>query len=584
MQTQSAVHASPMTDGRSNVAELPRATSTKKMDEMIARLREGAKTFAALSLKERIALARSMQQGYLRVAEPSAIAGCKARGLPLEAAGDQWAAGPLCVVRHLRLIIESLESIERTGNTKVGKIGRTGDGNLKVQVFPGNAIDGILFSGVTVDVHMQPGIGEEQMHAARAGYYKGKTHDGRVVLVLGAGNVDAIVSDDVITKMFNEGKVCIVKMNPVNAFLGPYLEDAYAEPIARGFLAIAYGGIEEGMYLVNHPGVDEVHLTGSDRTYDAIVWGPPGPERERRKAQGARLVTKPVMAELGNVSPVIVAPGPYSRKELLFQAEEIAAAVVMGSAFYCCTARVVITPKGWPQREEFLAAIREVFSRTPARFGYYPGAFDRYRAYTSGRPNLWTSGPAGGGVLPWAFAAHADAGNRSDIAFRQESFTPVLFETAVGSNDPEEFLDAAVNFANDTLWGTLNATLIVHPKLQKDPTLGPAVERAIARLEYGTVGVNGYPVMGFAFMAPPWGAYPGSTPADIQSGNSFVHNTPMLEGIEKAVLRNPLTAFPKPMYFPSHRTATRLMPKLVALEERGSWAKVPGVVATAMRC
>ena len=48
-----------------------------------------------------------------------------------------------------------------------------------------------------------------------------------------------------MTKLFNQGKVCVLKMNPVNAYLGPILEEAFAEAIARGFLAIVYGGAEE---------------------------------------------------------------------------------------------------------------------------------------------------------------------------------------------------------------------------------------------------------------------------------------------------------------------------------------------------
>ena len=85
---------------------------------------------------------------------------------------------------------------------------------------------------------------------------------------------------DVITKLFNEGKVCLLKMNPVNDYLGPLYEEAFAEAIRRGVLLIAYGGGEEGTYLAQHAGIDEIHLTGSDKTYDQIVWGPPGPERE----------------------------------------------------------------------------------------------------------------------------------------------------------------------------------------------------------------------------------------------------------------------------------------------------------------
>ena len=79
------------------------------------------------------------------------------------------------------------------------------------------------------------------------------------------------------------------------------------------------------------------------------------------------------------------------------------------------------------------------------------------------------------------------------------------------------------------------------------------------------------------------GSYPGSVPEDIQSGTGWVHNTTMLEGIEKAVLRHPLTIMPKPATFPSHRTAHTLLRRLTSLDERARWAKVPGVVAAAMR-
>jgi aldehyde dehydrogenase (NAD(P)+) len=95
--------------------------------------------------------------------------------------------------------------------------------------------------------------------------------------------------------------------------------------------------------------------------------------------------------------------------------------------------------------------------------------------------------------------------------------------------------------------------------------------------------VNAWSGYLFAFVTPPWGAHPSSTLADIQSGTGWVHNTPMLEGIEKAVMRHPITAMPKPTYHPSHRSVHRLMPRMTALEEKSSWLKVPGVLAAAMR-
>ena len=101
----------------------------------------------------------------------------------------------------------------------------------------------------------------------------------------------------------------------------------------------------------------------------------------------------------------------------------------------------------------------------------------------------------------------------------------MIAETAVGTADPVEFLDAAVPFANDRLWGTLSAGLVVHPRTMKHPATAAAVERAIAGLRYGTVTVNAWSGLSFSFGTPPWGAHPSSTPADIQSGAGWVHNT-----------------------------------------------------------
>ncbi len=372
-------------------------------------------------------------------------------------------------------------------------------------------------------------------------------------------------------------------MNPVNAYLGRFIEEAFAEPIARGFLGVAYGGAEEGAYLVQHREIDEIHLTGSDKTYDLLVWGPPGPERDQRKARNAPLLAKPVTAELGNVSPVLVVPGPYTDKELASQAEAIAGGMVNNASFNCNAAKVVVSPGGWRSRDPLLRGIERSLETVPPRLAYYPGADERWRRLTRARESLRMIGDAGPGQLPWTVVSSLEAADAAEPAFATEPFCSLLWETQVGTDDPLEYLDRAVTFANDRLWGTLSATLVVHPTAMRDPVLGPAVERAIARLRYGAVAVNAWTGFIFAFGTPPWGAYPGSTSLDIQSGSGWVHNTPMLEGIEKAVMRHPLTMMPKPATFPSHRTAHTLLRRLTYLEEKAAWSKVPGVVAAAMR-
>ena len=62
---------------------------------------------------------------------------------------------------------------------------------------------------------------ERAMLAARA----------RVALVLGAGNVASIGPLDVVHKLFVEGQVALLKLNPVNEYLGPFFEEAFADLI-----------------------------------------------------------------------------------------------------------------------------------------------------------------------------------------------------------------------------------------------------------------------------------------------------------------------------------------------------------------
>ena len=158
---------------------------------------------------------------------------------------------------------------------------------------------------------MQPGVSVEEMYDSQARFYRDGGDGGKVTLVLGAGNVSMLVPSDFLYKLFVEGQVVILKLNPVNTYLGPVLNAGFRSLIEGGYLRIVYGGVEEGSYLCHHAAVDEIHMTGSDKTYEDIVFGS-GVEGARRKAAHEPLIQKRFTAELGNVTPVIVLPGPWS--------------------------------------------------------------------------------------------------------------------------------------------------------------------------------------------------------------------------------------------------------------------------------
>lgn len=564
--------------------DAPKCTERARLDEALARLREGAPRWARRPLAARIALARGLLQGATRVADRAVAAACAAKGLqpgtPPE--GEEWLGSPYATLRFLRQTVRSLVMLERNGNTPVGRTGETADGRLTVRVFPANRLDGVVFAGMRGDVHLEAGVDEDELNRSRARFYKAPDHDGRVCLVLGAGNVNSIPAADVIAKLFNEGKVCLLKMSPVNAYLGPLLEEAFADAIAAGFLAVVYGGAEEGAYLAHHPAVDEVHITGSHRTHDALVWGPPGPERAERMARGTPLLDKPITSELGSVTPVLVVPGGWTDRELAHQADDVAGMVTNNASFNCIAGKALVLPRGWRQRDRFLALVLQKMALTPARRAWYPGAEERYAALTAGRDEIRRLG-GGEHTLPWTLLTGLDPDDTAERAFDSEAFCALVFETQVGSDDPAEYLAAAVRFANERLWGTLSAALLVSARAQLDRTVSAAVERAIRDLRYGSVCVNLWPGMAYAVGTAPWGAYPGATLTDIQSGRGFVHNTRMLEHVEKFVLRGPSWSPVKLPYAPSHRTAHALGRRLAGLEEDGHWRKLPGVVAAALR-
>jgi aldehyde dehydrogenase (NAD(P)+) len=564
-------------------------TARPELDGALAKLRDKADEFARTSVAERIALLRQFLDGYVAVAEDSVLAGLKMKGIdPLTpAAAEEWLAGPSVVVRNIRLLIETLEKIQH-GQSSVdpARVRTRPDGRVVVDVFPSSGIDKMSFAGFTGEVWMKPGVKAADVPARAAIHYKTKPEErkGKVSLILGAGNVASIPPTDALYKMFVEGKVCMIKMNPVNAHVGPFVERAFAAAVDKGYLAVSYGGPDVGKYLVEHDLIDEIHITGSDKTHDMMVWGPPGAEREQRKKNKTPLLKKEITSELGNVSPVIVVPGPYSDAEFAFQGESITAAIANNASFNCNAAKLLVSAKGWDGTPKIHNALKAALAKVPVRKAYYPGAEDRWKQLVESHPSVDRIGDAQPGTLPWAIIKDVDSGNPEDKVFSMEPWCSIISETTVGSTDPVAFLEEAVKFVNDKVWGTLSATVIVHPTTMKDPKFAAALDKAVQDLRYGTVGINHWPALGFAFGTTPWGGHPSSTLEDIQSGKGWVHNTFMLndDDMEKCVIRGPLVVKPKPPWFAGHKTAHQIGPKLVKMEAAPSWWKLPGIVMKAL--
>jgi len=557
----------------------------EEMDAAIEALQAHRDEWVAFSIHDRIVLIDRLIRDFFAIVSRWVDASLRAKGISEDSlcVGEEWAAGAWPVLKNLRQLRQSLVDIETKGHAKIpGRVTTKPNGQVVAQVFPQTIYDRLFFERIRAEIWMEPGVTIDDLSQTQAIAYSDKEHSGRVALVLGAGNVASIGPMDILYKLFVEDQVVLFKANPVNAYLGPLMDEAFRVLIDLGFLRVVYGGAAEGSYLCNHAGIDEIHITGSDKTFDAIVFGT-GQEGAKRKADRAPLLTIRVTGELGNVSPVIVVPGPWKATDLAYQAEHIDSMLTNNAGFNCNATRVIIQHKNWPQRNQLLEELRRVLSLIPPRTAFYPGAVERHQIFIKEHPEAELIGFTNEQQLPWTLIAEVDPERIDDICFTTEAFCSLFTETALEAESIPEYIDKAVAFANQDIWGSLNATIIVHPTSLKDPGIAAAVELAIANLKYGTVGINIWAGAGFTFGTTTWGAFPGHELQNIQSGMGVVHNTLMFSRPQKSVLWGSFrSALTPPWFVTQGKIARELFPKLVAFEASPTPLKVPGIMAAAL--
>ena len=560
-------------------------SSRSAIETSLETLRRNRSGWADLHLLDRIDLLRRTRRSFAEVAEEWVLACIKAESQPLDdqRIGEEWIVGPYFILRNLRLLQITLRNLSVAGYPRVpGPIKNLPNGRVSAEVFPFDLYDRLFYPGVTGEVWMQDEVTLENLRTHQATAYR-NNKPGTTALVLSAGNVSSIGPMDALYKLFVDREVVVYKIHEVNEYLGPLFERGFRPLIEAGFLRLVYGGTEEGAYLCDHDLVDSIHITGSDSTYDAIVFGT-GTEGSKRKMAGQPINTRPITAELGNISPVLVVPGEWSEDEIEYQAENIASMLTNNAGFNCNAVRVLITWDGWSQRERFLEALRGSLRRVPPRVAYYPGAAERFQRFIEAHPEAETFGDARRecNELPWTLISGLDPSAEEEICFRQESFCSVFSETPIAAIDAESFVAQAVEFCNQKLWGSLNATLLVHPSAASDMGLRSAVEQAIVDLEYGSVAVNHWAAIAYGVVVTPWGAYPGHPQQDIQSGSGVVHNTLMFDRVEKTVFKAPFQARPKPPWFFSHRRGYDLGRSLTFFEAKPALWKLPRIFQLAL--
>jgi aldehyde dehydrogenase (NAD(P)+) len=561
-----------------------------ELDRAIDSLHEHKDGWVGLPVREKMDLLVRMQHNLAEAANRWVSASVEAKQIDPDSpwVGEEWVSGPWAMATAINGLLKSLEALAEGRKPRPKKVRTMANGQVAARVFPDDVYDKLLFHGVTADVWMQPGVAEENLDEHTAAFYSEPHHSGCVALVLGGGNINSIAPLDVLYRLFACGHVVMLKMHPVNEYLGSILEGIFAPFVERGYVRFVYGGAETGSFLCHHEWIEEIHITGSARTHDIIVYGP-GEEGRARKRRGEAILKKPITSELGGIGPAIIVPGPWSPADIRYQAERLATAKLHNSGFNCVSSQLLVTSETWPQRDELLEAVRQIMHELPPRHAFYPGAAERHEAALEAHP----AAEVIHGNVPRTLITGLDPNDEDVHAFQEEFFGPVYSQTDLPGDSPAEFLTNAVAFCNEKVMGTLGIMILVHPKTMKE--LGPALDEAIAQLRYGSIGLNIWDAAAFLLPQMAWGAYPGHTLDDVQSGIGVVHNTYFFEKPQKNVVQGPFYPFPRsilnghftlsprPAWFVTNKTAHTTAERVTRLNTDPAFWRLPGIFASGFR-
>lgn len=544
----------------------------EKLAHILNGLQKKKQNWQNLPLSKKIFYLNDCQKCLKEEAHSWVQRGVRAKGLAENSngIGQEWLTGPVIIMRLLRLFKNALK---QKGTPKVPN---KQTHSHRILVLPENKYESWLWRYFKAEVWLRKKFAVTQGELYRIP----KKHPPAVSLILGAGNVSSITISDVLHKLFLEGQVCFIKLSPVNDYLLDSFNRVFASLIADGYVFFTRGDGNLGAWLCHHPAVDEIHITGSHHTHDAIVWGDPKlPQTVERKKNNAPLLNKPITSELGCVTPAILVPGDWTQKELQYHVTQIASAIENNASFNCNAVKVLVTSRHWPQRELFLNLLRAELKKMPPRLAYYPGAQERYQKFLTSYAQCEVLGEEKKGCIPWTLIPNIPP-HKEEYALNNEAFCGVLAEVALDAADTPTFLNQAVSLCNEHIWGTLSCSLIIDPRTQKK--FQSELDRSLESLRYGAIGVNCWAGISYALGSTTWGAYPGHTLQDIQSGIGQVHNTFLFDHPEKSILYAPFRAQPTPVWFYTNPKTERVAKNLFAFEYEPSFTNFLKVMTAAL--
>ncbi len=465
------------------------------------------------------------------------------------AEGEEWLGGPFASVLATQYYIKSLTNDDDLTEKKYNREENS------YKVFPNNITERITFPFIDAKVIFNKSMSFDDINKYR-GFSKRYDIDPSITLVLGAGNFSSIPYLDVLYHLITRKSVILLKLNPVNEYLKPVFEKVFQNFIERGYIIVTTGNIDESKYMATHPGINHIHLTGSDKTFEDIVYGRELTEKERKSKSLLKINNKPITSELGNVTPIIIHPGKWSTSDIKYQARKIVTAKLNNNGFNCIAAQVVVLPDGWGQTETLIKYVKHYMSKAKERKAYYPESIERLEKLEKDkgyeRVNALSC------VTPH-LTREIKAYSKFEI---DEVWSSTIYFKKIEYTSVEDFANKAIDYCNDELWGNLGVSVIIKDhdrKFNKHIT-----NLYVNNLNYGTVAINEWAAIGYIIPQLPWGGFPGNRDNDIQSGQSVVHNSMLFESPLKGVVNTKfrISRIIDPPWFVTNKKARRLFKNL----------------------
>ena len=529
------------------------------IDRNISKLRVNSSEFLNLDKTNLISMLEQVINNIQTISYYWASLSSEKKGhLTKSKEGEEWIGGPFSCIYALQYFIEYLQDEDGLD------INNFDETNKSYKVFPTKNIEKLLFPFLEGEIRFGKNLNFDQINEYRGFANRFNSNKPKITLVLGAGNVSSIPVLDALFHMIAHKSVIYIKLNPVNDYLLPIFTQVFEPFISRGFMIITEGDMEASKYLTEHDGFQHTHLTGSNYTYEIIVYGKTLSDKERSLKTLPKINKKPITTELGNVTPIIVHPGNWSRSEIRHQAKKIVTAKLNNSGFNCIAAQVIVLPKDWKHTAKLKADIKNYLKKIGDTTSYYPGAIENLNDLINSNNyeqinNLSCSTP----FLISNLDLEHEYGNK-------EVWSTALYFKEISYNSYEDFCTNSVNYVNNELWGNLGVSVLIknYKKKKNEIILNSYVEN----LKYGTVAINEWSALGFVIPSLPWGGYPGNKDNDIQSGQGYVHNSFLFESPQKGIIYSKfrLSRLIDPPWFVTNKKAHRIFKNLTYYQASNS--------------